>query len=164
MMMSGVLMQYFGLRIWGSTSSFEIGFWGVDENFFLRKIFFLCFCFTIRIRFPMSPTPSFFHPNYSPPTKKFTEGSFFKVKIWPIFSPTLIFWLFLTKNSPSLNFKLFEVQSGTQKYHFFAFLPLKPPKNFRAFGAILNFFQIFSQFFSNSYLFPKISGIFIPMS
>ena len=26
----------------------------------------------------MSPTPSFFHPNYSPPTKKFTEGSFFK--------------------------------------------------------------------------------------
>ena len=26
----------------------------------------------------MSPTPSFFHPNYSPPTKQFTEGSFFK--------------------------------------------------------------------------------------
>ena len=25
----------------------------------------------------MPPTPSFFHPNYSPPTKKFTEGSFF---------------------------------------------------------------------------------------
>ena len=37
-------------------------------------------------------------------------------------------------------------------------------KKFRAFGAILNFFQNFSQFFSNSYLFPKISGIFIPMS
>ena len=68
------------------------------------------------------------------------------------------------KISPSLNFMLFEVQSGTQKYNFFAFLPLKTPKNFRAFGAILNFFQIFSQFFSNSYLFPKISGIFIPMS
>ena len=56
----------------------------------------------------------------------------------------IFFWIFVYAGRESFNFILFGAQNGTKKHHVFAFLPSKTPKFFRAFGAILNFFQIFS--------------------